>query len=274
MSQLANARRQVTSIRSLIRQKKYMPAIQALHDTVLTVLKTPLMKSERDEFERMIDDATYHIMNEETIRRSAALQIKYTPGQEKELLESLRMLLEAFQENFQQQAEDALRLNAEFRQKQLDKGQALLDAGNFDEARKVFDSLANDNKQDSELYADIGERFLKAVQYADAARYLGDAIAMSPDSAHLYNSLAMAHRKLGEYAQAEQCYLKAAKGGYKDSHLFFNMGRLYIDWQMWEKAIKAGKGALTLDPDFAEARKLMNYAERKLREQSTETPEV
>ena len=40
------------------------------------------------------------------------------------------------------------------------------------------------------------------------------------------------------------------------------MGRLYVDWKKWDKAVKAAQGALQLDPDFAEARKLMAYAEK------------
>ena len=83
-----------------------------------------------------------------------------------------------------------------------------------------------------------------------------------PGAAHIYNSLAVAQRKMGKYAEAEQSYIKAAKGGYKDSHLFFNMGRLYVDWKKWDKAVKAAQGALQMDPDFTEARKLMAYAEK------------
>lgn len=262
MSQLAKARRQANSIRTLIRQKKYLPAIQALYDTVLTMLKTPLMKSEREEFERLIDDGSYHIMADPTVRKSAALEIKYVPGQERELLDTLRMLLEAFQENIQEEAENTIRMTREHREREMSRGQALLDENNADGARGVFAVLARDSGADSEIRVEIGERFLKARQYADAVEYLGDALALNPDAVHIYNNLAMAQRKLGQFAQSEQSYLKAAQGGYKDSHLFFNMGRLYIDWQRWDKAVKAAKAALVIDPDFDEAKKLMEYAEK------------
>ena len=56
MSQLAAARRQASSIRTIMRQGKYLPAIQVLRDTVLIMLKTPLMKTEREEFEKLIAD--------------------------------------------------------------------------------------------------------------------------------------------------------------------------------------------------------------------------
>lgn len=267
MSDLAQARRQANSIRTYMRQGKHLPALQALRDTVLTMLRTPLIKSEREELEKLVADGTYHIMSDPMIRKSAALEIAYKPGQERELLENLRMLLEVFQDHMRQEAADAMRLAKERREKELARGQALLDAQDFDGARSVFAAVSQEAGDDGEVRADIGERFLRARQYKDAADYLGEAIALSPESVHLYNSLAMAQRKLGDYAGAERCYLRAAQAGARDSHLLFNMGRLYVDWEKWEKALKASRGALTLDPEFAEARKLMAYAEKMLQKE-------
>ena len=262
MSQLSSARAKANSIRSLIRQQKYLPAIQALYDTVQTMVRNPLLKSEREEFEQLISDGAYHIMADQTIRKSAALEIKYVAGQEKELLDSLVMLIEVFQDNMQQEAEDALRLIQERREKALSEGQAFLDANELDSARQTFADIVKEDIKNGELRADIGERFLRAKQYEDAEKYLGEALDLIPGAAHLYNSLAMAQRKNGNYPAAEQSYLKAGKGGYKDPHLFFNMGRLYIDWKKWDKAIKAAQGALTMDPSFEEAHKLITYAQR------------
>lgn len=264
MSDLAKARRQATSVRTLMRQGKHLPAIQALYDTLLAMIKNPLLKSERDEFERLVTDATYHIMGDQKVRTSAALEISYTPGQERELMDSLRMLLEAFQGHMQQEAADGIRKVNERRSKEIERGQTMLDAKDYDGARSVFEAVVAESGQDGTMRADIGERFLKARQYADAAAYLGTAIALSPESIHLYNSLAMAQRKLGNYGDAEQCYLKAAQAGARDPHLLFNLGRLYVDWEKWEKACKAAQGALVIDPTFEEARKLMVYAEKML----------
>ena len=264
MSQLAAARRQASSIRTLMRQGKYLPAIQVLRDTVLIMLKTPLMKTEREEFEKLIADGAYHIMSDQTVRKAAALEIAYTPGKERELLDSLRMLLDVFQEHIQQEAEEAMRQARERREQELRRGQTLLDASDVDGARGVFTALSRDADNDADLRADIGERFLRAGECKDAADYFGDAVALKPEAVHLYNSLAMAQRKLGRYAEAEQSYLKAAQRGSGDSHLLFNMGRLYVDWKKWDKALKAARGALALDPEFEEAGKLMVYVEKML----------
>ena len=51
MSQLATARRQLSSIKSLIRQEKFLSAVQTLRDAVITVFREPLMKAEKEEFD-------------------------------------------------------------------------------------------------------------------------------------------------------------------------------------------------------------------------------
>ncbi len=260
MSQLATARRQLSSIKSIIRQEKFFSAVQTLRDAVITVFREPLMKAEKEEFERLISDAAYHIVCDPHVRKSAALELKYEPGKEREFLDGLNMLLETFDGQFQDDAQESIRQLEEKRRQGLERGQQKLDAGQIDGARAVFSVLVRENQENHELKADIGERFLRAGEYSDAVQYLGDALEGMPGAAHIYNSLAMAQRKMGQYAEAEQSYIKAGVGGYKDSHLFFNLGRLYIDWKKWDKAVQAAQGALQLDPNFVEARKLMAYA--------------
>lgn len=51
MSQLATARRQLNSIKSLIRQEKFLSAVQTLREAVITVFREPLMKAEKEEFD-------------------------------------------------------------------------------------------------------------------------------------------------------------------------------------------------------------------------------
>lgn len=212
MSQLATARRQLSSIKSLIRQEKFLSAVQTLRDAVITVFREPLMKAEKEEFERLISDASYHIVCDPHVRKAAALELKYVPGKEREFLDGLNMLLETFDGQFQDEARESARLLEEKRRQELERGQQKLDAGQVDAARAVFSILARENQENYELRVDIGERFLRAGEYEDAVQYLGEALEGMPGAAHIYNSLAVAQRRMGRYADAEQSYIKAAPG--------------------------------------------------------------
>ena len=264
-TELTKARQQLTMIRTFLRQGKPQPAVQALHSTVLTILKTPLMKSERDEFERLLEDAVYNLTADPEVKKIYPLQVNYVPGKERQLLDDMHGLLEAFDCTIRDEAQELMRLMEERRRNMLRQGEEALAKGAKSEADKIFQTLATDFKDDSALFGHIGELYLKAGCYEDAIVYLENALQMSPELAHLYNQIGMALRKVKKFDVAEKYYLKASSYLGRDPNLFFNLGRLYVDWQKWDKAIKSAEAALLLEPGFDEADKLAGYA-RKMQE--------
>lgn len=262
---LTKARQQLASIRTYLRMGKPQPAVQALHSTILTILKTPLMKSERDEFERLLEDGVYLVTADPQVKQIFPLQVIYEHGKERELLDDLRGLLEAFDCTIRDEAEEAMRLLEERKQKMLKEASDLLAKGDHEAAKAKFQLIAREYKDDSELLGYIGELLLQAGLYEEAIVYLESALEMSPELAHLYNHIGMALRKLKKFETAEKYYLKASNYLGRDPNLFFNMGRLYVDWAQWDKALKTAEAALKLEPEFVEAQKMATYV-RKMQE--------
>lgn len=269
-SELIKARQHLSQVRSYLRQEKMLPAIQALHSAIILILKNPLMKSEREEFAVMLDDAVYVIMSDTQVKQHYPLEIAYTPGNERQLLDDVRQLLETIDSTIRDAAQEALRQLEERRKSTLIQAEALLEENNLPKATALLTALGNDFKDDSALFGQIGELFLKYGAYDEAIIYLETALTMNPDLAHLYNKIGMALRKIKNFATAERYYLKASKYLGKDPNLFFNLGRLYLDWEKWDKAILATAGALKLQPDFMEAKKLQDYAQAKQNKQQAE----
>lgn len=264
-TELTKARQMLSMIRTYLRQSKPQPAAQALHSTLGIVLKTPLMKAEREEFERLIEDAVYSLMADGEIRKIFPIKLNYEPGKERQLLDEMHSLLEAFDSTIKDEAQDYLRLLEERRQNLLKEGEACLEKGDIEKANQVFKLLSTENKDDSELWGLIGELYLKAGRFEEAIAYLEKALQMSPELAHLYNKIGMALRKVQKFDVAEKYYLIASSYLGRDANLFFNLGRLYVDWGQWPKAIRSADAALALEPKFEEARKLAQYA-RKMKE--------
>lgn len=263
-NELTKARQQLSQIRTYLRTGKPLPAIQALHSTILIVLKNPLMKSEKDEFSQMLEDAVYSIMADPSVKKLYPRNISYTPGNERQLLDEVRELLETMDSDIRDAVQEAVRLREERRQKLLAEGEAFLEKGDVEKARQTFVILARENKDDSVLQGQIGEVFLKHAAYEDAIGYLEIALKMNPELVYLYNHIGIALRKTGNFATAEKYYLRAANHLGRDPNLFFNLGRLYIDWERWDKAVMAASGALKIMPGFVEAQKLRDYAEARL----------
>ncbi len=265
MSQeIGGTRRQLAQLAGMLRQGKILPATQTLFNALRMVLTSPLMKAERDEFAKLIADATSRLNNDPSLRKIYPLSLEYQPGAEKDLFESLKELLEILQEASLSEAEEAAKAVAAKKEAALAKGQAHLDAAEHDRARATFRSIADEYPDDGELKGDIGERVLKAGLFEDAADYLSAAVTLDPHALQHYNRLGIALRKLGRYDAAEEYYNKALPLAPDDPGLHFNIGRMYMEWGKWERAAEHGDKAFAARPDFVEARKLAEFSRRKL----------
>ncbi len=262
-SELMNARKKLATVSTLLKQKKPMSAVQAVHDAVLAMLKGSLMKAEREEFQELIDSAVHCLNGDKELRQVYPLIISYSPGSEKDLMATLRELLQELQKNVSEEAQSMAQLIAEKKAEGLRKGQELIDNNKVDEAKKLFNKLIREYKNDTELRAEIADKFIKANFHEEALAYLEEALANDPDAIFLYNRIGIVLRKMKDFETAEKYYLKALELSSSDEYLHFNCGRLYYDWKKWDKMAKAAEKALEINPNFAEAEKMLKFAKKK-----------
>ena len=264
MAPLTNARRQLSHINGFLRQGKILPAVQALHSAMLITTRQTLMRAEKEEFERMFNDAVMRLNSDKPLRKIYPLALEYGPESEKQLIEDLAELLEILEEESTADAEAAAKILLEQKQEAIEEGQSHLDSQDYDKARNAFNKLVEQFPDDGELRADIGDRYLKAGLYEDSIEHLTAAVEHDPYILHYYNRLGIALRKMGRFETAESYYLKALPLAPEDPNLHFNVGRLYLEWARWDKAQEYGDKAAELNPEFAEAKKLSNFARKKM----------
>jgi len=264
-AELTKARQQLSQVRTLLRQGKILPAVQGVQSALLTLLRGQLIKTERQEFETLLADAAAYLANDATVRKIYPLQLAYAPGQEREFNETLKELIGFLNDMVAEEAQEQIRLREERKRALLAQGKAQFEAQEAEKGLQTFADLGQEFPDDPRLRGEMGKILLDASQYAAAVEYLQNALEMDPELLPLYNLIAIALRKLDRFEVAEQYYLRASEYMRMDPSLYFNIGRLYIDWKKWEKAIKAAQAALRLKPDFIEAQKLLAYAEEKLR---------
>ncbi len=262
-SELTKARQQLNQIKSQVKQSKLIPAAQALQSALGTVLRSSLLSSERTEFEDLIRDAAGALANSDTVRKVFPLSLAYAPGQEREFLDTVQQLLEILEGMALENAEEQMQLLEARKKIGLDNAQQHLDKKEYDKAEAAFSGLAKQMPNDVDLLRDIGERYLKAERYENAFTYFSQAIEIDPSLVSLYNRIGIALRKLNNFETAEMYYLKALQYAGKDPNLFFNIGRLYIEWEKWAKAEQVANIILKLDPNFVEAGKLLSFAQKK-----------
>lgn len=261
-NKLITARKKLSSVSTNLKKGKYMPAVQAVHDALLIMLRESLMKSERSEFENLLHKVAYALNSDTNLRKVYPLVIDYAPGKEKAFLDAMVELLRLLQEKMNEEAQQDLAAIEARKRMELENGQKALDAEEFDKAKAIFDKLISDFG-DVDLKADIADRYLKAERYPEAFSLLDDALKDDPNAIHLYNRIGMVLRKMKDFETAEKYYLKALTICQDDEYLIFNLGRLYFDWKKWDKMANAAERALGINPNFGEASKMLAFAKKK-----------
>ncbi len=263
-AELTKARKLIRDVATNLKQKKTQSAAKYLQDALLIILKSQLMKSERDEFGQLISQAIYLLNSDKNFNQAYPLQLNYTPGEEKALYQQM---IEAVKEMSATSTEEAQALLALMAQRKLDglkNVEAKLAAGQPEEAKRLADAVIREFPQDTDLKAEIADLFLKYDQYQEAFAYLDEALKNDPGAVHLYNRIAIVLRKMKDFATAEQYYRKALQSCQHDEYLFFNIGRLYHDWHKWKHMAEMAKRALKINPAFEQAQKMLQFATKKL----------
>ncbi|MFW5792197.1 MAG: tetratricopeptide repeat protein [Desulfohalobiaceae bacterium] len=261
--ELNQIRSKLTSIKRLLKQDKAIAAATAFHEALQLYLRASLMPHEKQEFQQLIEDAVYHFSAHEPLKQLYPVAISYEPGNEKALAAQARELLEELQHSVTEQAQQQLADLEKQKRIRLEKAQAHLDHDEVEQAAAIFEQLNLDFAKDVPLKVDIAERYLKAGLFLEAIRYLKLALEEDPGALHILNRLGMALRKTGRFEEAEKCYREMLEKDPRDEILFFNLGRVYLDWQQWEKAAATADHALQINPEFQEAAKMLAFARKK-----------
>lgn len=262
-AELTKARSQLNSINTLLKQEKVQAAIMALDQALKIYLRTKLLKHEKQDFQRKLESAVFQLSSDQKLIKSIALQIDYTPGEEKKLHDNLSMILGELQENTMEEAQQHLQMLEQKKQVGLKQGKEELDKENYKGAEKHFQTLVKDFPDDSELKVEISEYYLEKGMYSESLEYLRSAHKDDPDSVQIFNKLGISLRKSGNYQMAEKAFFEAIKRAQEDEYLYFNLGRVYIDWQKWTKANKVSQKALEYNPNFPEAEKMRKFSQKK-----------
>ena len=265
MSQeVSQVRINASKVSTLLKQGSLRPAAQAVRNAAHLLVTCSLTRAEQDDLKRIVEQSCNYLANSKEIRAIFPLVLQYAPGEEQELLKTLDSLMEILDKDA---SEGAMKKMAEmelYKKSQFAKGSQELSDGRVAEAKVTFTDLKNSFPKDAALVYDIASTYMDVGYFEEATHYCENALSLAPDNISLLNRLGIALRKMQKFNMAEAMFLSALAINDKDANLYFNLGRVYLEWGKLESALESSKKACALSPSFVEAHKLGVYLQKKL----------
>ncbi len=132
-------------------------------------------------------------------------------------------------------------------------GKLAMDAGKTAEANEYLESAARLAKKNAEVFAMIGDAYLKSTHPdADKAiQYLGQARDMNPKIARYWAHLGDAYRMKGDNGEAMTHFENAVEKDPNNTAAYISMARIWSGAKQYDLAIEKLNEAIKLSPDDA-----------------------
>jgi len=131
----------------------------------------------------------------------------------------------------------------------------------FKNALKLDEENLRANFGIGNLYLSMGEKEKAKEVFVNLSKI--DAI-FEEKNKHFFNECAINLRKQDLYDESIEYYVKAIDLSPRDENLYFNMARVYFEKEDVRKADECIQQALSINPNFDEAKKLLGFVKAAL----------
>ncbi|MEW5722439.1 MAG: tetratricopeptide repeat protein [Thermodesulfobacteriota bacterium] len=153
---------------------------------------------------------------------------------------------------------EAVKISPNNINRQMRLGRAYLAEKRYEEARKAFAKVLSLDRDNQNRKLAIGKMYITSGLLGDAEKVFKQFIEAHPGNLDAYNRLGILLRRIGRHEEAVDYYRQALKVAPKDPNLYFNLARVLLDLNRQDDAAAHLRRALSLDPDFEEARTVLN----------------
>lgn len=126
-----------------------------------------------------------------------------------------------------------------------------------------FSARIKKDENDAEAYFGLGLAYLKMGAYSKAAAQFLEAVKLKPANDKYNFYLVNAYRQQGSLVAAEKAVKKALKLNPTSAALYLEQGRLALDQQKYDLAVKALTKSISLVPESSDSQYYLGLAYEK-----------
>lgn len=143
------------------------------------------------------------------------------------------------------------------RARKIELGNVYVELGLADEATEIFDAIIASDPTDLNL-VDMGSVYLNSGNIKKAGKFLKQVVDPIPETLGVFNKYAVELRKIGEYEEAIQQYLKCLSLIPGNHVILYNLGRVYFEIGRYDEALVALEESVKSKP-MESAQRLLDY---------------
>ena len=238
-------------------QKLSLLKIYERYDEAIDYAQQLLTQKEHPAVLSILVECCFNVEDFENARKNIdrLLEIK-NDSKALNLLGKISMKEEKYEEALQYFKQASVK-NPLNRKRKIELGNVYVELGLADEATEIFDAIMESDPTDLNL-VDMGNVYLNSGNIEKAGKCLKQVVDPFPETLEVFNKYAVELRKIGEYEEAIQQYLKCLSLVPENHVILYNLGRVYFEIGRYEEALVALEESVKSKP-MESAQRLLDY---------------
>ncbi|MBU3560452.1 tetratricopeptide repeat protein [Polynucleobacter hallstattensis] len=137
----------------------------------------------------------------------------------------------------------------ELKKSQIEEAVALFHAGNFEDARVIYERILQEDPNDCGALNLLGLVDYSLKNYQQALILFSKAISICPHQASFHSHLGNTFKELGRYSEALESYDQAIRINPKFAQAYMNRGNVLRDQGRYPEALASYSNSIQLDPN-------------------------
>lgn len=263
-------RENIARVKGYTRRNEVLRALDLLADTLLDYIRYTVTGNVRVELETGFNEALTDVSRLPEVRahlpRTANNQLdslRFIRDQEAITATKIWSITKALRDEAEKIERQQAQAVEDRRAHLIHAGQICLERGDTVRARVNFIRCAEEFGQEPGLLSELAGRFKAFELYQEAADMFARAMETFPREPGNYTQAIDCLMRLQEFKKVEQIYGQVARQFGLHPRTLYNMARFYLKWHKKDQAAEAAYRALKIDPNFAEARLLLEKLDGK-----------
>lgn len=257
-------RENTARVKGYTRRDEPLRALDILAETLLVYAQHKFMGNTRFELEVNLDEALSEISRLPAVHallpmgpHNQTITLRYIKNKEKVLAAALQSFAATLRAQAEEGEQARLQEIENYRKQLLSSGQQYLNKGDYVRARVFFGRVADEFGKIPGLLANLGTRYKDKELYVEAADMFQRAVDMFPKEVSNYSALIECHLAMHEFEKVQRIYVLVLRQFGTHPRTLYNMARFYLVWRKKDLAAEAAYRALQIDPEFLDARILL-----------------